>query len=124
MLDNKITAESCNILHDPSCLRVELLPNNIRQETIAKIDKVIVDYKLSKLDTVILNRRRGDLIDPVMSSVIFEYKEFLLSCQLPIDVEEERYNLVKFIKAIESLRNNTILSYLPEYEEFLRRYGY
>lgn len=124
MLDNKITAESCNILHDPSCLRVELLPSNIRQETIAKIDKVIVDYKLSKLDTVILNRRRGDLIDPVMSSVIFEYKEFLLSYQLPIDVEEERYNLVKFVKAIESLRNNTILSYLPEYEEFLRRYGY
>lgn len=124
MLDNKITAESCNILHEPSCLRVELLPDNIRQEVIAKIDKVIIDYGLVELDTVILNRRREDLIDPVISSVIFEYKKFLSSYQVPTDVEEERYKLIKFLKSFESLRNNNILSCLPEYEEFLRRYDY
>jgi sulfatase maturation enzyme AslB (radical SAM superfamily) len=123
MLDNKISAESCNILHKPSCLRVELLPNNIRQEIIAKIDKVIVDYKLVESDTVI-NRRREDLIDPVMNNVIFEYKHLIETYQSPENAEEERYDLVKFIKAFESLRNNTILSYLPEYEEFLRSYGY
>jgi MoaA/NifB/PqqE/SkfB family radical SAM enzyme len=124
MLDNKITAESCNILHEPSCLRVELLPNNLRQEIIAKINKVIIDYKLVESDIVILNRRREDLIDPVITDVIFEYKHLLETYQLPKNVEEERYDLVKFIKAFENLRNNTILSYLPEYEEFLRSYGY
>ena len=124
MLDNKIIAESCNILHDPSCLRVELLPNDLKQEIIAKIDKVIVDYKLVESGTVILNRRREDLVDPVISDVIFEYKHLLETYQLPENIEEERYNLVKFIKAFENLRNNTILSYLPEYEEFLRSYGY
>jgi hypothetical protein len=124
MLDNKIIAESCNILHSPSCLRVELLPDTLRQEIIAKIDKVIVDYKLVKSDTVIINRRREDLVDPVIADVIFEYKHLLETYQLPKNIEEERYDLVKFIKAFENLRNNTILSYLPEYEEFLRSYGY
>ena len=60
----------------------------------------------------------------MISDVIFEYKHLLETYQLPENIEEERYNLVKFIKAFENLRNNTILSYLPEYEEFLRSYGY
>ena len=32
MLENKVIAESCNILYDPACLRIELLPADIRQE--------------------------------------------------------------------------------------------
>ena len=124
MIKNKITAESCNILFDPSCLRMELLPGNIRQEIIDSIDKVIDDNKLIKSRDVIINRRREDLIDPVISDIIYEYRDFLLNYQTPNNVEQERYNLVKFIKAFETIRNNSILTYLPEYEEFLRTYGY
>jgi hypothetical protein len=124
MLDNKITAESCNILSDPSCLRIELLPNDLRQQIVAKIDKLIDQYKLVESNEIIINRRRDDLIDPVICSVIFEYRNFLSTYQPPVDVEEQRYKLVKFLKSFETLRNNTILSYLPEYEEFLRSYNY
>lgn len=124
MLSNKITAESCNILHEPSCLRIELLPDGIRQEILAKIHALIDHSGLTQTDDVIINRRRDDLVDPVIRSVIFEYKNLLENMQPPVDVEQERYNLVQFLKAFESLRNNSILDYLPEYEEFLRSYGY
>jgi len=124
MLDQRIMAESCNILQEPTVMRIELLPNDLRQEIIDKIDRVIDDYNLVESGEVIVNRRRDDLIDPVITSVIFEYRNFLASYDNPLDVELERHNLVKFIKGFESLRNNTILSYLPEYEEFLRSYDY
>jgi hypothetical protein len=100
------------------------LPDDLRQKILNKINKLIVDYKLSKTDEVIVNRRRDDLIYPVITSVIYEYKTLLENYQTPENVEEERYNLIRFIKGFESLRNNKILNYLPEYEEFLRSYGY
>ena len=124
MIDNKIIAESCNILHEPSCLRVELLPVELINQCLDKINLIISKYQLIENNQVIINRRREDLVDPVISQIIFEYKRLLENYQVPNDIEEERYNLVKFIKAFESLRNNTILDYLPEYEEFLRQYGY
>jgi hypothetical protein len=124
MLENKVTAESCNILHDPSCLQIEILPFELRQEIIAGIDKIIFDYRLTEPKDTIVNRRREDLSESVISSIIFEYRNFLLSYNTPDNIEEERYDLVKFIKSFETLRNNTILNHLPNYEEFLRSYGY
>jgi sulfatase maturation enzyme AslB (radical SAM superfamily) len=124
MINNKIIAESCNILSNPSHLRMELLPDDLRQLALEKIQNVIDRHGLEDSDQIIINRRREDLVDPVISSVIFEYKKFLKTYIVPDDVDEERYNLVKFIKAFESIRHNTILDHLPEYEKFLRRYGY
>jgi sulfatase maturation enzyme AslB (radical SAM superfamily) len=124
MINNSITAESCNILQDPSCLRLELLPTDIIEKTIEKINQVISKHGLVPSGQTIVNRRRVDLVDPVITDVIFEYKHLLENYQAPKNIEEERYNLVKFTRAFESLRNNNILNYLPEYEEFLRSYGY
>ena len=124
MLDNNITAESCNILHDPSCLRIELLPRSLADQILIKINKIIDDYGLVPNNDVILNRRRDDLIAPVIQEIIFEYQHLLKTYQAPTNVETERSNLVKWIKAFETLRDNNILNYLPEYEEFLRSYNY
>jgi MoaA/NifB/PqqE/SkfB family radical SAM enzyme len=124
MITNHVIAESCNILYEPSCLRMELLPIDIKEKTIKKLDQLIDQYKLTAPDDVIINRRREDLIDPVISSIVFEYRDFLLNYTPPQNIEQERYDLIKFIKAYESLHNNCILDYLPEYEEFLRSYGY
>jgi MoaA/NifB/PqqE/SkfB family radical SAM enzyme len=123
MIKNKIIAESCNILSSPSCLRMELLPNSLRKQVQTKIQRIIDEYDIKETNQII-NRRREDLVNPVIASVINEYKNFIDSYQEPNDLEQERYNLVKFVRAFETLRNNSILSYLPEYEEFLRTYGY
>lgn len=124
MIDNHVIAESCNILTDPACLRMELLPDDIRQEIIAKIDQVIAEHRLVDPVDIIINRRREDLVDPVISSVIFEYRNFLLNYVEPSDIENQRQDLIKFLKAYEQVHNNNILDYLPNYEEFLRSYGY
>lgn len=124
MLDNKVTAESCNILHEPSCLRLELLPKQLLDQTLTKINHLVHAYQLEPTNEKIVNRRREDLVDTVIAQVIFEYKTLLENITVPDDIEQERFNLVKYLKAFEQLRSNTVLDYLPEYEEFLRSYGY
>jgi MoaA/NifB/PqqE/SkfB family radical SAM enzyme len=124
MLDNQVIAESCNILYDPSCLRIELLPEELIQQSLDKINKVINDYSLVPNNEVILNRRSSEFIKPVISAVIFEYKHLLENMDAPDNLESERKNLVKFLKSFEQLRENSVLSYLPEYEEFLRSHGH
>ena len=124
MIQHSISAESCNILYDPSCLRIELLPTELILTALGKINAVIHKHGLIPSTAIMVNRRRDDLVGDVIADVIFEYKNFLENCSPPTDVESERYKLVKFIKAFESLRHNKIIDYLPEYEEFLRSYGY
>jgi hypothetical protein len=124
MIQHKITAESCNILNEPSCLRLELLPKDLLDIAITKINQVIQSHNLINPKEAIINRRSEDLVEPVITQVIFEYKHLLENTTVPDNVEQERFNLVKFIKAFEKNRSNLILDYLPEYEEFLRSYGY
>ena len=111
-------------MQDPSCLRIELLPKELVDHIVDKIDKIIEKHQLTKPTQMVINRRNDNIKNQVIADVVFEYKHLLENMIEPINVEEERYNTVKFIKAFESLRNNTILDYLPEYEEFLRSYGY
>lgn len=124
MIKNSMTAESCNILQEPSCLRLELLPKEIIEKILTKINNLIDKHGLIPNTQTTINRRREDLINPVIADIIFEYKHLLATYQAPENIEDDRYNLIKFIKAFESLHNNKILDYLPEYEEFLRSYGY
>lgn len=124
MILEKITAESCNILTEPNCLRIELLPKELLAKCVEKINQVIQKHQLVEPSQVIVNQRREDLIDPVISQIIFEYRNLLENIVAPADTELERYNLVKYLRAFEQVHNNTILDYLPEYEEFLRSYGY
>lgn len=124
MLENRLTAESCNILYEPGCLRIELLPDDLRQEIIKEIDQLINDYGLTESADIVINRRREDLTESVISSIIFEYRNFLATLVTPSDADHQRQNLVKFLQAFESIRNNSILTYLPNYEKFLRSYGY
>jgi len=124
MLENNIVAESCNILEYPLCQRVELLPELLRKDIVNKIDKVIERWQLTPNSQTVLNRRNDAEISSVIKDIIFEYR-FLLENYPNIDeVDKHRYDLVKYIRAFESLRANTVLDYLPEYEEFLRSYNY
>lgn len=122
MLENHVISESCNILNDPKCLRMELIPDDIRLEILIKLKKIIDDYNLNKAK--IANIRRSDQIDQVTANIVLDYYQFICNYQLPSDVEDSRHDLVKFLKAFESLRGNGILDYAPRYEKFLRHYGY
>lgn len=122
LLENNVIAESCNILHNPLHLRMELIPNDIRNEVKKKLEILIDYYELEKLK--IVNVRRSDQIRHVIADVVLDYYKFLCDYQEPADIEPSRYNLVDFLKSFESLRGNSILDYAPRYEKFLRHYGY
>jgi MoaA/NifB/PqqE/SkfB family radical SAM enzyme len=123
MIENNITAESCNILKFPSMLRMELLPDDIRSEIIEKISTIINKYNFVKSDDSI-NIRSKQYTKQTIGNNIIEYFDFIKNYTIPENVEQERYNLVKFIKNFESLRHNKITDYAPRYTTFLTNYGY
>jgi|DEB0MinimDraft_12_1074336.scaffolds.fasta_scaffold11198_4 MoaA/NifB/PqqE/SkfB family radical SAM enzyme len=122
MCDNDITGESCNILIRPECLRMELMPENIRLLTIEKLNAVINKNELSRAKVV--NIRDNNLTREVISTIAFTYVDFLENLVLPSDGEKQRHDLVTFLHGFESIRGNSILDYAPEYETFLKAYGY
>ena len=121
MIENNVIAESCNILTDPSQLRIELLSDDLRSIVKEKIKNIIDYYELEPSE--IINVRRNDLIPEVIANVVLDYYKFICEYTVPDNVDELRLELVKYIKAFEILHKNSILDYLPEYEKFLRSYG-
>ena len=122
MIGHKVIAESCNILFEPACLRVELMPTGIREQIIKKLDQLIIKYNLIK--TYNINIRCPSIIDEVIANTIIEYHTFLSTYIAPTDIEFQRKQLVIFLKSFESIRDNSIVDYAPEYEQFLKNYGY
>jgi sulfatase maturation enzyme AslB (radical SAM superfamily) len=122
MLINNVAGESCNILTRPEFLRIELLPEEIRQETIRKLTEFIEINNVQKSNQV--NMRRPDLIASAIGDLAAEYKTFLETYTVPDNVEQLREQLVEFLHGFETIRNNSIVDYAPRYEEFLSRYGY
>lgn len=124
MLQTNVAAESCNILHTPSCLRPEILPKQLAEHVLERINGLITEYNITPNAESIVNIRNEAVVNKVIAQNIFEYKNLLENYQYPLNVESERTKLVGFLKAFEQIRNNSILEHLPEYEEFLRSYGY
>lgn len=124
MIENSVTAESCDLLRKPSWLRIENLTSELKQECVNKIDRIVEKYGIDLTGEKIVNQRNDQIVDSVIASTIKEYREFISQCLEPDNINEERERLVRFVKAFESQRDNSILTYLPEYEEFLRNSGY
>ena len=122
LIEKQAIAESCNILTDPAVLRIELLPDDIRQECLEKFDNLIEKYNLKFAYTP--NIRNPHLINQVLANTIVEYRNFIRDYNVPANAEILRHQLVDFIKGFEQLRNNAILDYAPRYKDFLRHYGY
>jgi len=122
LIENRVIAESCNILTDPAVLRMELLPDDIRAECLDKFNALIDKYDLEFVHSP--NVRNTAIMDQVIANTIIEYRNFLRDFVAPTDVEQLRTQMVAFLKGFESLRKNTILDYAPRYQDFLRHYGY
>lgn len=122
MIENNVIAESCNILTDPNQLRIELLSADLRSIVKDKIKNIIDYYELESSN--IINVRRNDLIPDVIANVVLDYYKFINEYRVPDNIDELRYALIKYTQAFETLHKNSILDYLPEYEKFLRHYGY
>lgn len=118
--EHQMIVESCNFLEEPAYMRPSLLPENYRQHVIEKLQRW-VDQSAGSVDNKVVNVRNITFYqDQLVQDAVSYIKYFKEQ-----DHEEHRLpELVNFIKVLERSRNNSILTYLPEYEELLRPAGY
>ena len=117
--DHNIAIESCNFLNEPEFLRPAVLPMDHRVKIIANLQKWIDTHPVN--NDVIVNTRdpnvaRQQIVQDLQSYVNYLKAEPDQSWRLP--------DLMKYLKKLEANRGNSVVTYLPEYEELFRSAGY
>jgi len=112
--------ESCNFIDNPAFFRIGVLPKQQRSlaaETLRSwIDAHPVDADDQIINTRDPNRAHQQIVQDAQS-----YLNYLESA------EDESYrlaDLVQYLKRLEASRGNSILTYLPQYEDLFRSAGY
>ena len=114
-----IAVESCNFLTEPEILRPGVLPREHIDEAVAKLKNWVAD-KDREVSTVVNTRNPTYAKDQIVQDA----KSYIKWLEEAPDETDKQADLVTFLKKIESNRNNSILDYLPKYEQFLRTAGY
>jgi hypothetical protein len=114
------SVESCNFIDNPAFFRIGVLPKQQRSlatETLRSwIDAHPVDADDQIINTRDPNRAHQQIVQDAQS-----YLNYLESA------EDESYrlvDLVQYLKRLEASRGNSILTYLPQYEDLFRSAGY
>lgn len=117
--DAKIAVESCNFLTNPEFMRPSVLPLQYRNEIISKLEYWISQRSVEQ--QTIVNTRDPNVAHQQIVQDLQSYVNYLKN---EIDESHRLPDLVVFLKKLESSRGNSILTYLPEYEELFRSAGY
>ena len=114
-----IAIESCNFLNRPEFMRPSVLPLAQRQTIIEEMQQWI-DMHDSNQETIV------NIRDPNVAGqqIVQDLKSYVNYLKNEPDESYRAPELVAFLKRIESNRGNSVLNYLPEYEEFFRAAGY
>jgi len=112
--------ESCNFLHQPEFLRINVLPKNILTQAKQNLSHWIDQHQI-EINEQIINTRDPNMYQAQLLQDAQSYLAFIDS------TEDESFRLpelIKYLKLLESKRNNSVLDYLPEYETLFRSAGY
>lgn len=118
--NHNLAVESCNFLYKPECLRINVLPKDILLKAKQKLSNWIESHYIEGHEQIV-NTRDPNIARLQVIQDAQSYIKFIDS------VDDESYrlpDLVDYLKLLESIRKNTILDYLPEYEELFRSAGY
>jgi len=118
-LSHNIIVESCNFLYKPEVLKPSVLPMSFRQEIIDKMQSWVDKHTIAS--ETIVNIRNPNTVQSQLVQDLSSYVGYLKN------EPDESYRLpelVSWLKRIEANRGNSILTYLPEYEELFRAVGY
>jgi hypothetical protein len=117
--NNDIAVESCNFLDHPAYMRPTVLPKDYRLEVIALLEIWLKDK--TKSDNVVVNIRDPNQAKP---QVVQDAQSYLNYLKNQADESHLLPELINYLKIMESSRNNSVLTYLPEYEQLFRSAGY
>ena len=115
----RISVESCNFLTEPAFMRPSVLPLSYRTPIIDKIQSWLDQHSIKSNN--VINIRNPDVSQLQNHQDLQSYVNYLR--EMP-DESNRLPDLVAFLKRIELSRGNSILTYLPEYEELFRSAGY
>lgn len=117
---HNLSVESCNFLQEPKFMRISVLPQAYRIEIRNKLETWL-STKTGQTQETVINTRHPDAAQQQICQDALSYINYLN------DAEDESYrlaDLVDYLKRLESSRNNSILDYLPQYENLFRSHGY
>lgn len=114
-----IAVESCNFLVDPKFMQPSVLPVVYRENIISKMDQWISEHN-SDSETIVNTRDPGS----AQQQIVQDLQSYVNYLKNEPDNSNRLPDLVAFLKKLESGRGNSIIHYLPEYEELFRTAGY
>jgi hypothetical protein len=117
--DRSIAIESCNFLDRPEYMRPSVLPVSHRQLIIDRMQSWIAEHDTGS--QTIVNIRDPNVAQQQIVQDLQSYVNYLKHAP---DESFRLPELVAYLKRIESSRGNSILTYLPQYEELFRTAGY
>jgi len=117
---HNLAVESCNFLTDPEFLRITVLPKLQRQQALARLINWISAHPVTNA-TKIINTRDSNI---ARNQIVQDAQSYVSLLTQAKDEQHLLPDLIKYLKKLESNRNNSILNYIPEYEELFRSVGY
>jgi sulfatase maturation enzyme AslB (radical SAM superfamily) len=115
-----VAVESCNFLQEPNHLRISVLPEQYRQPILERMQQWTQTHKVDG-DNTIYNIRNPQTAKLQILQDLSSYIDYLKNSKYE---NELLPSSVQYLKQLESHRNNSVLSYLPEYEQLLKSAGY
>jgi hypothetical protein len=115
-----VAVESCNFLYNPAFLRIDVLPQQYKIQARQKIQQWLDSHPIVQQQQII-NTRDPNLYRAQLWQDLNSYATYLDSSP---DESNQLPDLVKYLKLLESSRGNSVIKYLPQYEELFRSAGY
>jgi hypothetical protein len=112
--------ESCNFIERPEFFRIGVLPKYQRDLAALTIRSWIDAHPVGKHNQIINTR------DPnrAQEQIVQDARSYLNYLESAEDESSRLPDLVVYLKRLEASRGNSILTYLPQYEDIFRSAGY
>jgi sulfatase maturation enzyme AslB (radical SAM superfamily) len=115
-----LAVESCNFLNDPAFMRPSVLPLQYRTQVIDRLQAWVDQQAPIATDQIINTRDPTQAATQILQDAV-SYIEYLRN---EPDESHRLPDLIHYLKIMEQSRKNSVLDYLPEYEELFRSAGY
>ena len=112
--------ESCNFIDNPKFFRISVLPKNLRESAADTLRSWIATHPVADSDQIVNTR------DPnrAQEQIVQDARSYLNYLESAADESDRLPDLVNYLKRLEASRGNSILTYLPQYEDLFRSAGY
>lgn len=117
---NNLAVESCNFLYKPEVMRINVLPREYRSIARERLNQWILAHSTEGTEKII------NIRDPniVQQQIVQDAQSYLNYIDSSNDESHRLPELIDYLKKLEARRENSILDYLPHYEQLFRSAGY